>query len=303
MAINRYNEIRGDSMSISIITDQLNQDFEKACAVARHHGFDFVEIHSLWGKTVEDLSSSEIKTVKEILNKYHLRVSNLASTIFFMAKLYPNDTISSFNDTFYVVKGKTKDHIEAAKRSLDIAVELDCPSIRAFPFRAPDNRLIIGVLDDQREIIDNFSKLIPFAKNAKKQILIENCPHTHLPRGEMTNFVVKTIDSPWLGLLWDPANSVRADQKRLPASYKKLSILEEMALIAPLIRHIHVKDYKYVEGLAKPYQHVAIGKGDLPYSQIVEFMKKTSHPAMFSLEPEVGDIETLVSIENFRSLL
>lgn len=289
-------------MSISIITDQLSQDFEKACSIARHHGFDFVEIHSLWGKTVEDLSSSEVKTVKEVLNKYHLRVSNLASTIFFMAKIYPNDTISSFNDTFYAVKGKTKDHIEAAKRALDIAVELDCPSIRAFPFRAPDNRLIVGVLDDQREILDQFFKLIPFAKNANKRILIENCPHTHLPRGEMTHFVVKTIDSPWFGLLWDPANSFRADQKRLATMYKKLTILEEMELIAPLVGHIHVKDYRFVEGLPKPFQHVAVGKGDLPYPQIVEFMKKTSRSALFSLEPEVNDIETLASIDYFKSL-
>lgn len=290
-------------MSVSIITDQLNQDFDKACAIARHHGFDFIEIHSLWGKTIEDLSSNEVKKVKEILNKYQLRVSNLATTIFFMAKLYPNDTISSFSDAFYTVKGKTKDHLEAAKRALDIAVELDCPSIRAFPFRAPDNRLIIGVLDDQREIIDNFSKLIPMAKNAKKRILIENCPHTHLPRGEMTNFVVKTIDSPWFGLLWDPANSVRADQKRLATIYRKLTILEEMQLVYPLVGHIHVKDYKYIEGLTKPYQHVAIGKGDLPYPQIVEFFKKSVHPAMFSLEPEVDDVETLVSIDYFKSLI
>jgi L-ribulose-5-phosphate 3-epimerase len=288
---------------LSIITDQLSQDFEKACAIARHHGFDFVEIHSLWGKTVEDLNSSEVKKVKEILSKYQLKVSNLASTIFFMAKLYPNDTIISFNDTFYAVKGKTKDHIEAAKRALDIAVDLDCPSIRAFPFRAPENRKIIGVLDDQREIIDNFSRLIPFAKNAGKKVLVENCPHTHLPRGEMTHFVVKTIDSPWLGLLWDPANSVRADQNRLASIYKKLTIIEEMELIAPLVGHIHVKDYKYVEGLAKPYQHVAVGKGDLPYPSIVEFMKKTSHPPMFSLEPEVDDIETLVSIDYFKTLV
>jgi L-ribulose-5-phosphate 3-epimerase len=290
-------------MSISIITDQLGQDFDKACATAKHHGFDFIEIHSLWGKTVEDLSSTEVKSVKEILNKYQLRVSNLASTIFFMAKLYPNDTLTSFSDKFYAVTGKTKDHMDAAKRALDIAVALDSPSIRAFPFRAPDNRHIIGVLDDQREIINHFTRLIPFAKNANKRILIENCPHTHLPRGELTHFVVKNIGSPWLGLLWDPANSVRADQNRLASMYKKLTILEEMELIAPLIGHIHVKDYHYVEGLDKPFQHVAVGKGDLPYVDIVDFMKKTSHPAMFSLEPEVDDIETLVSIDYFKSLL
>lgn len=290
-------------MSISIITDQLNQDFEKACAIARQHGFDFIEIHSLWGKTVEDLNSNEVKKVKEILSKYQLKVSNLASTIFFMAKLYPNDTITSFSDSFYAVKGKTKDHIDAAKRALDIAVALDSPSIRAFPFRAPENRKIIGVLDDQREIIDNLTRLIPFAKNANKKVLIENCPHTHLPRGEMTHFIVKTINSPWLELLWDPANSVRADQNRLASIYKKLTILEEMELIASSIRHIHVKDYKYVEGLAKPYQHVAIGKGDLPYPAIVDYIKKSLHPPIFSLEPEVDEIETLVSIDFFNSLL
>ena len=85
--------------------------------------------------------------------------------------------------------------------------------------------------------------------------------------------------------------------------YRKLTVLEEMELIAPLIGHIHVKDYHYVEGSVKPFQHVAIGKGDLPYPQIVEFMKKTSNRAMFSLEPEVDANETLVSIDYFKSLL
>ncbi len=290
-------------MSISIITDQISQDFEKACAIAKHHGFDLIEIHSLWGKTVEDLHPSEVKKVKEILSKYQLRISNLASTIFFMAKLYPNDTISSFNDQFYAVKGRIEEHLDAAKRALDIAIILESPSIRAFPFRAPDNRKIIGSSDDQKEIIGKYLKLAPLASQAKKVIVIENCPHTHLPRGEMTFQIVKTIQSPWVRLLWDPANSYRADKNRLPLHYKKLSIIEEMNLIAPMIGHIHVKDYHYEPDLPKPYQHVAVGQGDLPYPQITDFMKKTSHPAIFSLEPEVSDIDTLISIDYFKSLL
>lgn len=290
-------------MHFSIITDQISQDFEKACAIAKHHGFDLIEIHSLWGKTVEDLNSSEVKKVKEILSKYQLRVSNLATTIFFMSKLYPNDTISSFNDQFYAVRGRIEEHLDATKRALDIAITLESPSIRAFPFRAPDNRKVIGSSDDQKEIIGQFVKLAPLAGQAKKVIVIENCPHTHLPRGEMTLQIVEAIQSPWIRLLWDPANSVRADKNRLPQHYKKLSIIEEMNLIAPMIGHIHVKDYHYVPDLPKPYQHVAVGQGDLPYPQITDFMKKTSHPAIFSLEPEVSDIDTLISIDYFKSLL
>lgn len=290
-------------MSISIITDQIGQDFEKSCAIAKHHGFDFVEIHSLWGKTVEDLQSFEIKKVKDILIKYQLRVSNLATTVFFMAKLYPNDTITSFNDRFIAVKGRTSEHIEAAKRAFEIAIALDSPSIRVFPFRAPENRKIIGTAEDQRMIIEQYIRLIPWAEQAKKQLLIENCPHTHLPRGEMTYSVAKNLRSPWIKLLWDPANSFRADKSRLPELYKKLTVLQEMELISPLVGHIHVKDYRYVAAMEKPYQHVAVGQGDVPYPKIADYLKKTSHQALFSLEPEVNDFDTLVSIDYFKSLL
>ncbi len=290
-------------MSISIITDQIGQDFEKSCAIAKHHGFDFVEIHSLWGKTVEDLQSFEIKKVKDILIKYQLRVSNLATTVFFMAKLYPNDTITSFNDRFIAIKGRTSEHIEAAKRAFEIAIALDSPSIRIFPFRAPENRKIIGTAEDQHMIIEQYIRLIPWAEQAKKQLLIENCPHTHLPRGEMTYSVAKNLRSPWIKLLWDPANSFRADKSRLPELYKKLTVLQEMELISPLVGHIHVKDYRYVAALEKPYQHVAVGQGDVPYPKIADYLKKTSHQALFSLEPEVNDFDTLVSIDYFKSLL
>lgn len=34
-------------MSLSIVTDQLSQNFENACATAKHHGFETIEIHSL----------------------------------------------------------------------------------------------------------------------------------------------------------------------------------------------------------------------------------------------------------------
>ena len=43
---------------IGTITDQVSMDFEEALFSVREQ-FEYVEIHSLWNKTVEDLSDDE----------------------------------------------------------------------------------------------------------------------------------------------------------------------------------------------------------------------------------------------------
>ena len=194
-------------MRKSIITDQISMDLEMALKLAKENGFDCVELHGVWDKTIEDCTDEEVTEIKRLLTKYEMSVSNLATTIFFMCKLKPNYILKSFSPTFKTCQGDSVDeHLDALKRACEIATQLDCPNIRIFPFRYPENHILVGTDDDLELITRNFSKALEIAKHYKVTLVVENCPYSHCPKPEMTMRVIRTLDHPQLRLLYDPAN-------------------------------------------------------------------------------------------------
>lgn len=47
-------------MKKAIITDRIDMDFDKAVFQAYKWDFQHLEIHSLWGKTIENLTYNEV---------------------------------------------------------------------------------------------------------------------------------------------------------------------------------------------------------------------------------------------------
>src|ERR1700759_3810537 len=68
---------------VAVITDEISQDFDHACSVAaRDFSMDWVEIRGMWNKSIMKLDSKEIAEARKILEKYHLRVTDIASPLF-----------------------------------------------------------------------------------------------------------------------------------------------------------------------------------------------------------------------------
>lgn len=227
----------------SIITDQLSMDLEEALICAKKYGYSYIEIHSLWGKTIEDLDKEEIVKVKKLLAKYDMKVSCVASTIFFMCSLYDDYKISNFNSNFLVSEGNFSQHLEKLKNAIEIAHMLDTKVIRIFPFRAPDDKKIIGTDEDINLIVEKLTIASKMVEGTDIILALENCPHSYLPKGTMTNRVVNMVNSSNLKLLWDPANSFRAPVDTLPEQYKDVDLIDELEEIKEQIVHIHLKDY------------------------------------------------------------
>jgi sugar phosphate isomerase/epimerase len=287
-------------MKKSIITDQISMDLETALKLAKENGFDCVELHGVWDKTIEDCNDEEVTEIKRLLTKYEMSVSNLATTIFFMCKLKPNYILKSFSPTFKTCQGDSvEEHLDTLKRACEIAKRLDCPNIRIFPFRYPENHILVGTDDDLELITRYFAKALEIVKHYKVTLVIENCPYSHCPKPEMTMRVIRTLDHPRLRLLYDPANSYRAVKERVPAKYLRLSMREEIDLIKGQVNHIHLKNYAYDPQFEKPFVHVDLTQGDLNYSEILSQLKLNGYDQALSLEPEVP-VENVV--ENMKAL-
>src|SRR5271170_290978 len=68
---------------IAVISDEISQDFDHACSViANDFGLQWVELRGLWGKNILTLDAADIAKANAILDKYKLRVTDIASPLF-----------------------------------------------------------------------------------------------------------------------------------------------------------------------------------------------------------------------------
>lgn len=68
---------------LAVINDEISPDFDHACYVASHDfGLSWIELRTLWGKALNDLSSDQLAEATRILKKYNLRVTDLGSSLF-----------------------------------------------------------------------------------------------------------------------------------------------------------------------------------------------------------------------------
>src|SRR2546425_11552954 len=68
---------------LSILTDEISQDFGHACEVAsRDFGMGFVDLREAGGKNLMNWDAAQIADVLKVLDRFKLRVACLATPIF-----------------------------------------------------------------------------------------------------------------------------------------------------------------------------------------------------------------------------
>ncbi|HEX4320084.1 MAG TPA: sugar phosphate isomerase/epimerase, partial [Acidobacteriaceae bacterium] len=68
---------------VSVISDEISQDFDHACSViANDFGLQWVELRGMWDKNIMALDGADIAKANAILDKYKLRVTDIASPLF-----------------------------------------------------------------------------------------------------------------------------------------------------------------------------------------------------------------------------
>ncbi len=292
-------------MKSAIISDQLNDDLYTSLKLAKEAGYDYVELHNVFNKSIEECNMAEIEQIKAMLDEFDLKVVNIASTIFFLCPLYPHYRVSSFNAGFHAIQGELVYHMAMLHNACRAAKALDCQYVRVFPFRFPDNDdiVVVGTKEDRNAIVEVLKQAVHIAKVYDVTLVLENCPYSHCPKGLMTFDIVEQVNDDHLRLLWDPANSYRAVQSKVPEEFLTATLLEEYTKIKHRIGHIHLKNYAYDASIVeKPFVHVALLDGDIDYVSLLALMQE-DNMACVSLEPEVPLAETLQSMMQLKKVL
>lgn len=238
--------------------DEISPDLTEQLDTLESEGMRHLEFRAVWGKNVLDLSNEEIERVAKGLAQRGVMVSSIGSPI---GKIGIQDNFD--------------DHLTRFERALWCAKVLDAPYIRIFSFFVP-----AGEAEAHRDEV--LRRLRVLAERAEKEgimLVHENEKEIYGDTPERCLDIVKSVASPNLRLVWDPANFVQCGV-RAPHD-------EGYEMLRPYIEYIHVKDALYETGV-----NVPAGEGDGQIPTTVAALRDSDFDGFFSMEPHLQVAET-----------
>jgi L-ribulose-5-phosphate 3-epimerase len=235
---------------VAVINDEISQDFGRACEVAANEfGMEWIELRGMWNKNILRLDANEIAEARRILERYKLRVTDIASPLFKVD--WPGAPVSKFSpkrDQFNA-DFTFEQQPEVLERSIALAKAFQTDRVRLFDFWR---------LDDQapyREAIDD--KLQQATETAAKDriiLLLENEMACNTATAAESVKVLSAVKSKNFMLNWDPGNAAAAGETPFPDGYNLLP--------KERIGHCHCKDVTKQPG-GKGTEWAAVGKGSI----------------------------------------
>ena len=257
------------SFQLSILSDEISQDFGRACEVAHNQfGMGLIELRTLWDKNVIALDTNEVAEAARLVMHFELGVSAVAGPLFKVD--WPGAPILAHNEQ--------RDHFNASytfaqqdevlERSIALAKTFGTPLVRCFDFWR---------LDDQRPYRDAMNQALDRAaeKAGKKGVtlVLENEHACNTATAAEAAKVLNQIRSKNLMLNWDPGNAAMAGETPYPSAYELLP-KERIGLC-------HCKDVA-IQGDRREW--AAVGRGIIDWAGQFEALWRDGYRGVISLE-------------------
>jgi sugar phosphate isomerase/epimerase len=283
---------------LGVITDGISREFEHALTVMNETGLKYAELQYLWDKEVGDLNDAEITKAQSLIKSYKMQVSCISRHNF--AGMLVGDT--EVGDKNY------NRHMDGLQRCIDMARELDTNVVRIMSFRR--EMILFGSMGADHWVTstgawDKLLKLlelpVKLAEEKNINLVLETGNNAMVPSAWLGKKLINDIGSDRLRILWDPANSLYANEPTYPDGWE--------ALKDGYIGHFHIKDAK-VNMAHAHVEFCEMGKGDMaPYLEpLANEMKLNNYNGYISLEsvyrPEGGSFEDgyRASLPKFKEL-
>ena len=247
---------------LSSFADEAARDLKDQMRISADNGVKHIEMRTVDGKSIAELSREEVKAVKEVLDEQGFALSAIGS---------PFGKISVTDDF--------APHLDQFRRCVETAVTLNTRFIRMFSFYTPEGEDPAVYRDEVMERLEKFveacagSGVVCCHENEKG--IFGNVPERCLD-------ILKTFDGRIKGI-FDPANFVQESVETLPA-YRMLE---------PYIEYMHVKDALFADGSVTPSGH---GDGHVP-EIIGEFARKSGN-RFLTVEPHLALFEAFKELES-----
>lgn len=286
---------------LAVINDEITQDFGRACEIASGSmGLGWIELRGMWNKNIADLDSAEVAEARRILEKYRLRVTDIASPVFKVDWL----GTAPLKDAQQPVNRKAdmgafhndfafKQQDELLERCIELAKAFQTDRIRCFDFLRLDNQA------PYRDAInEKLRKAAVLCEKSNKILLLENEESCNTRTGEEAAAVLKAIPNKNFMLNWDPANAASVGGKPFPQGYDLLP--------KDRIGHCHCKDV--VRKSDGKYTWAPVGVGIIDWVGQFRALKRDGFNYAVSLETHwhgagTPEASSLKSMQDIRTAL
>ena len=253
---------------IAVINDEISQDFGRACEVAsREFGMQWIELRGMWNKNILNLEANEVAEAKRILEKYKLRVTDIASPLFKVD--FPSAPRSKYSQRDeFKADFNFRQQDEVLDRCLEMAKVFATDRVRCFDFWKIQDQAPYRAAINQ--------KLQEAAEKAGRQgviLLLENEESCNTSTGAEAAKVLAAVQSSHLMLNWDPGNAAASGERAYPDGYNLLP--------KDRIGHCHCKD---TIQRGKHYEWEAMGRGIVDWVGQFRALKRDGYRYAVSLE-------------------
>lgn len=270
---------------LGVIMDGVSRDMEHALKVISGAGLEYAELQFVWDAEVGDHTDEQIARMKELLDQYNIKVSCISRHIFggvFLMGTELGDETYNF-------------HMDKLKRCIAMAKELGTDLVRIMSYRK--EMILFGGNGAEKWVVtggawDKLMKMLePPVKLAEDEgvtLVVETGNNAMITTGVLGRKMIDDIGSDNLKLLWDPANSLYANEPTYPDGWEHLK--------GGYLGHLHIKD---VQGdiPSATVNMCPLGTGDMaPYLEpLAQALKDDGYQGGVSLEnvycPEGGTFE------------
>ena len=253
---------------VSVINDEISQDFAHACEVASaEFGMGWIELRSMWKKNIVALDEKEVAETRRLLGKFQLRVTDIASPLFKVD--WPGAPKSKYSEakTFnadYTIRQQD----EVLERAIAMAKAFGTDRVRCFDFLRLEEQA------PYREAINE--KLRQAVAKAEKQgiiLVLENEQSCNTATAREAVQVLGAIQSSSFMLNWDPGNAAASGEVPYPDGYNLLP--------KDRIGHCHCKD---TVKKGKGYDWAPMGGGMIDWAGQYKALKRDGYHFAVSLE-------------------
>jgi len=243
----------GDGFTVSILTDEISQDFGRACEVAsREFGLGHVDLREMHGKNIMKWDAAEVGDARKILERFRLRVACIASPIFKVD--WPGAPKSSFSPARdqFGADFTFAQQDELLDRSFELAKAFNTDRIRIFDFWRLDDPA-----PHRAAIDDVVRKAAVKARRHGVTLVLENEFACNTATGAEAARLLAAVREPALELNWDPGNAVFRGETAFPDGYARLP--------KNRIGHVHCKDAVQKSG-GNGWDWMAMGRGVIDWA-------------------------------------
>jgi sugar phosphate isomerase/epimerase len=214
---------------IAAISDEFSPTLETALAVMQEIGMRAVELRTVSGKNLVDLTDAELDRVAGQVEEAGFRVVAIASPLLKCVLPDSPPLDMRFQHDVFASKHTFDDQARLAERAFVIARRLGAKIVRVFSFwrTVRPEECFDGIV---REL----EKLAGEAARHGLIVGLENEHACNIATAAETKRVLDCLKHPNLQVVWDPANAYVSGENPFPTGYRLLP--------ADRIAHVHAKD-------------------------------------------------------------